>query len=370
MPEPRGSRLRLIFLVLGLALFFGCLEAAQGRYWYAKLPGHRFWPEALARTLPSWLILAALFPMIYTLSRRFPVDARKWPVSLPVHIFGALAFTALHLTGSAWIASLRGVTVGSFDEAAWNFFSRYTVTDFFMYGALAGIVQIAHQTGEIRRREQTLARLQADLAEARLAALRNQLNPHFLFNTLNSISALALTGDRETLVRAVDALSGLLRIVLNESGGATTSLSVEIEFLDRYCEIQAIRFGNRLVLEREVEDAALLAEVPTLVLQPLVENAVTHGVGASPGPGRVMIRARREQDWLHLEVADSGPGFRDPLGTAGSGLGLAITRARLSHLYGESYEFDCRNPPEGGALVVIRIPWSQARLPETLRLRA
>jgi len=361
-PQKRHPRLRFALAVLGVALGLGLIESAQGRFLRFYLTDREFWPEALARTLPSWLIMAALFPMVYWLARRFTFTAGRWRISLPVHIVGGLVFAYVHMGGAAIVAGLRHVTVVSIQQAFFNYIEKYTMVDFFMYGALVGMVQIAQHRSEIRERERIESSLRADLAEARLAALRHQLHPHFLFNTLNSISALALTGDRDTLVRAVDSLSSLLRTLLDQTDRATTTLAAEMEFLDRYCEIQSIRFGDRLQIVREIESEALAADVPALILQPLVENAMTHGIGTRPGPGWVAIRAHREPHWLRLEVEDSGPGFRDGNGdsdvAAKRGLGLANTRARLEQLYGTRGSFECRNGSQGGALVILRVPWA------------
>jgi LytS/YehU family sensor histidine kinase len=370
-PSKRRQRLKFALAVLGVALAFGILESAQGRFlrWY--LTDREFWPEAFARTIPSWLIMAALFPMVYFLARRFSFSAGGWRIALPVHILGGFVFVFLHLGGSAVVAGLRHVTVVSIQQAFFNYIEKYTMVDFFMYGALVGMVQIAQHRSEIRQREHIESSLRADLAEARLATLRHQLHPHFLFNTLNSISALALTGDRDTLLRAVDSLSSLLRTLLEQNDRATTSLADEMAFLDRYCEIQSIRFGERLTIVREVPEETLGAEVPALILQPLVENAMRHGIESRPGPGWVAIRARREPQWLRLEVEDSGPGFPTAAdGAATAGLGLANTRARLEQLYGSRCVLECSNGSQTGAHVVMRIPWALRSADTTVESRA
>lgn len=408
-PPARSARVRTALLVLAVALLFALLEAAQGRFQYAHIGDREFWPEGLARSLPSWLILAAFYPLVAHLARRHPVDGRHWRAALPLHLVAATACVLARQAGAAWVSSARQGGTPTFHDEFLRFITFYTVIDYFVYGALAAALQIVHQQGELRRRAEIEARLRADLAEARLAALRHQLNPHFLFNTLNSISALALTGDRDTLVRAVDALSDLLRVALEEAPRATGSLAREMAFIDRYAEIQAIRFGGRLALRREIEPAAQGAEVPTLLLQPLVENAMTHGAGASAAPGWVAVRARREGDRLLLEVEDSGPGFpasgaaaaagadagataeaaapgtdvgagagaakigaadigaADTAGAArpgpGAGVGLANTRARLRHLYGDAQSLECGRGAAGGARVTVRLPWRQAADP-------
>jgi len=369
-PGPRFPSPRLWLAVLGGSLLCGLLEGAQGWFQYYDVQPARFWPEALARAVPSWIFLAALFPFVYWAALRFPMDGRHWRRSLPAHLVSGTVFVLLHLGGSAWVAAVRHVTAHTWSEAMLAFVTRFLVTDYAVYGMLVGSIQVWHQWSEIRRRAAVEERLRADLAEARLAALRHQLSPHFLFNTLNSLSALALTGDRETLVRAIDALSAFLRATLEEAPGTTTRFDADLAVLDRYLEIQALRFGDRLTVERDIAPETATVQVPPLVLQPLVENAITYGIAARTGPGRVSIRARREDDRLVIVVSDSGPGFAVENGRAGDGhgvgpsaanghgVGLANTRARLHHLFADRAGLACDNAPDGGARVTVHLPWS------------
>jgi sensor histidine kinase YesM len=201
------------------------------------------------------------------------------------------------------------------------------------------------------------SRLESSLARANLEALRMQLNPHFLFNTLNTISVLALKGERQRVARMLSRLSDLLRLSL-ENDRQTLSLREELDFLERYLEIEEVRFRDRLTIDKDVEEAAYEAEVPSLILQPLVENAVKYGFSQTIGPGRVSITCRVRSGMLELEVADTGPGFPEGKSTSTStGVGIANTRARLEQLYGGNYTMELSNRPEGGALVKIRMPY-------------
>jgi two-component system LytT family sensor kinase len=345
--------------VLGLALVFGMLEAAQGRFLYHDLPNTQFWPEALARSMPSWLVLAVLTPLVFALARAMPLDGRRWPRTLPVHVIAGAVFVVLHLGGAAVAASWRHHWNPAILESLDRFLYRYAAADYFVYWALAGLGHVVHHHAVLRAREVAEAELRASLAEARLTALQGQLNPHFLFNALNAISALALTDDRPRLLQTIDALSGLLRSVLDESANALTSLGGEVRLLDRYLAVQEVRFGDRLRLERTIPDELLDATVPSLLLLPLVENSIVHAVGRTPGPMRVSIRASREGADLCLEVRDSGPGFAagqpDP---HGRGVGIANTRKRLEQLYGVAHAITFGNASSGGAIVSVRLPWT------------
>jgi len=200
------------------------------------------------------------------------------------------------------------------------------------------------------------AQLQAQLAEARMTALRMQINPHFLFNTLHAISTL-VERDPRGVRRMVARLSELLRHTLDGGAEPEVRLEEEFEFLRRYLEIMQVRFQGRLETELAADPAILGALVPNLILQPLVENAIKHGTGELMGTGRIEVGARREGDRLTLTVRDNGPGLRDPEGAVAEGVGLRNTRARLEELYGGEQSLSLR-PAEGGRVVAeIRLPY-------------
>jgi signal transduction histidine kinase len=363
-PLPRWlSGWRLAALVTGLAVTFGVLEAAQGLVIFGHLPASEFWPEALARSMPSWLVLAGLCPALFALAQRLPLHGGRWRLALPVLLLAGMGFVMLHMGGAALAAWVRNNGQVPFGAVFARFFVRYAVMDYFLYAALVSTIQIGAYHQALRERERAESRLRESLSEARLVALRARLDPHFLFNTLNSMSALAMTGERERLVRAIGALSEMLRMLLEESSAPLTTLGTELRLVDRYLEIQAIRFGPRLRVERDVDPATLDVVVPSLILQPLVENAFEHALAVSRSAGWVSIRAQRDASQLRLEVSDDGPGFaggepRDLL--AGPGLGLSTTARRLQELYGDEQALACRARPEGGATVTLRIPWRTA----------
>jgi sensor histidine kinase YesM len=206
------------------------------------------------------------------------------------------------------------------------------------------------------------SRLETSLTRAHLESLRMQLNPHFLFNTLNTVSVLAMKGERQRVVRMLTMLSDLLRLALDQAE-PQVPLREELEFLDRYLEIEQVRFGERLILRRDIDPAALDAEVPSLLLQPLVENAIRHGIARRPGAGRIDLTVRRTAGRLVITVADTGRGFTAEALRGQHGIGLANTRARLEQLYGDRQSLVLENAEEGGGIVRITLPFAQAAEP-------
>jgi sensor histidine kinase YesM len=230
------------------------------------------------------------------------------------------------------------------------------------YGSIVGVYHAIEYAHRLRERERVAAvlalktsRLEAGLARANLEALRMQINPHFLFNTLNAISVLALKGEKHTVVRTLTLLSDLLRISLEHSE-QLVPLRDEVSFLERYLEIEQTRFRDRLSVRILVPEELLDAEVPSLVLQPLVENAIRHGIAKKPGAGRIEVSARAVGDRLELVVQDNGPGIHESPERAGMGIGMANTRARLEQLYAGEQLLELENAPEGGARVRMVLP--------------
>ncbi len=226
-------------------------------------------------------------------------------------------------------------------------------------GATAGFdFYRRYREGELRA-----SQLTAQLAKARLQALQMQLHPHFLFNTLNSISTL-VHRDPEAADRMIARLSELLRMTLEDGGVQEVPLQKELEFLDRYLEIERTRFADRLTICMEIAPETLAARTPYFILQPLVENAIRHGVATRSRPGRVVVRSRRQDGMLVLEVQDDGPGLAmeasGGVGKPKNGVGVSSTRARLEQLYGSSQQFELKNGADGGAIAVISFPFQTA----------
>ena len=301
------------------------------------------WRYTLTMAVTEWYVWAALTPLVAWLARRYRIFVLVL-VGLPV------AFVKVSLT-----RVLRGVTRGGE-----NYFQISDLTtQYLIYAAIVAGTHAWLYYREAQHRELRTSQLEALLAETRLQMLSMQLQPHFLFNTLNTIAELV--HDRpDAAERMIGGLSHLLRETLHAGLVDRVPLDQELALLDRYVEIQRGRFGDRLDVQVSVGDAAARhALVPSLLLQPLVENAIKYGIGAKAGAGRIEISAGRAGDRLWLEVRDDGSGV--PAGDVKEGVGLGNCRARLQTMYGvHGHELTIANRPGGGAVVRISLPWQMA----------
>jgi hypothetical protein len=313
-------------------------------------------PYALYNIILFWTTYAALVPCVLFLTEKYRLDLQSWRRKLLIHTGAAMTFAYLHTSFNAVLNPRRLLTHAPLAPTLVRVVTINFPIDFLAYWAIIGIAYALHFYSRSQQRELAAAQLQADLAEARLRSLRAQLNPHFLFNTLNAISALALRGEGKAVARALSRLTDLLRIGLNERYPKIITLGKELELIDNYLEIQRLLFGDRLTIERNIDPGAIGAEVPCLILQPLVENAVVHGVSRDSGASRIRIAASRDDETLRLQVADSGSGFGSPQADR-TGIGLAGTQARLEHHYGADQSIEYSRSTEGGACVTISIPF-------------
>jgi len=225
-----------------------------------------------------------------------------------------------------------------------------------IYGLFVAVYYAIDNYRRFRERELRSAQLEAQLARAELQLLGMRLHPHLLFNTIHSISAL-MHRDVEAADRMMGALGDLLRAVLRSAEAQEVSLAEELRLLGRYVDVMQIRFGGRLRVIFDIDPGAHEALVPCLLLQPVVENAILHGIAPTSTAGWVEIRARREDGSLRLTVRDDGPGVPDPPARPREGIGLSSTRARLRQLYGAAHRFELANHPSGGAQVTISVPF-------------
>lgn len=311
--------------------------------------GHSF-GRILFYQVVVWSMWAFLTPWLFGLARRvplFPFDLRRWLV----HCGVMLPVVAAHVIW--WIATT--IAIRPYDAMTQTHFGAYfpktAVAQFPLEVVIYFAVIAVGHVVELRSRT---ARLEQSLAGARLHALELQIQPHFLFNTLNAISALVRARKNEEAVEVVAGLSDLLRYTLDHAGDGRVTLEQEIAMTQRYLEIQRVRFPDRLEVAIDIDDAARRGAVPTLILQPLAENAIRHGIARSAGAGRVELRACRRGGALEIEIFNTGQ-----LTAAPRGIGLSNTEERLRQLYPGQHRFELRNE-RGGVVARISIPWSEA----------
>ena len=311
------------------------------------------WRQAVSYALGDWYVFAVLSIPVIWLARRFDFESGNRARSLAVHLPGSVAFSLTYMVLRAWIG--RWQSEASFAEAFLPLLVKTWHFNLLIYWVIVAVTFAFNYYRKYRERELRAVELEKRLAQAKLQALQMQLNPHFLFNTLHSISAL-MHQNVEAADRMITRLSDLLRTALDSSDTQEVTLRQELEFLQRYLEIEQTRFGSRLTVKTDIAPDTLDARVPNLILQPLVENAIRHGIEPHAKPGRVELRAQRDADMLVLEVCDTGAGLGGN-GPAEEGVGLSNTRARLRTLYGEAHRFELRDAPGGGWRVWLTIPF-------------
>ncbi|HEX5760855.1 MAG TPA: histidine kinase [Thermoanaerobaculia bacterium] len=309
--------------------------------------------EAAAHFAP-W---AALTPLVLRLARQWPLLGPGWPARLLLHaaagagiallqvlVHGALDYGLIHGAADGWQGLAARVV---------RLFSRTYYANLLVYLALVVGAAVAEQSRRARVRE---AELERGLTQAQLDMLRLQLQPHFMFNALNTISSLVMD-DPAAAQRMIARLADLLRRALDPANAGEVPLAGELESARAFLAIEEVRFGERLEVLIASDPEAEAALVPGLLLQPLLENAIRHGIARRPGAGRLELRVERRGEWLRLSVWDDGPGSETP---PRPGIGLSNVTARLERLYGGRHRFAFAAPPRGGTEVVVEVPWRPA----------
>lgn len=329
--------------------------------------------QMLVWELPYWLLWAGLAPAVFLFTRRFPIDRERWFRNSMLHIGACVILSIAHRAIYLIIGWLLHVAAYQNLSSIPDLYSSDILfnlpTGFMSYGTIFLVSYVIDYYRRHQEEELNISRLKAELAqaqlrvtEAQLQALKMQLHPHFLFNTLNSISAL-LDEDVDAADQMLARLGDFLRLTLENPGAQEVTLQEELEFLRCYLEIEHVRFHDRLTVSMQIEPEALDARVPNLILQPIVENAIRHGIVSRIAPGQIEISAKRSGGTLQLQVKDNGPGLHRGEASSGrikEGLGLANTRARLEQLYRAAHRFEMSDAPEGGLQVTLEVPFVTA----------
>ena len=316
------------------------------------------WGQAVGWSLGDWYVWAVMSLPIVQLARRFRFDDVKWGRNVAIHLAASaicsLGYMALR-AGVGQVQSRWGGTPVSFAETFSPLLFKTFHFNLLIYWVIVSVSHAFDYYRQMQERELRAAELEKRLAQARLQTLQMQLNPHFLFNSLHAISAL-VHKDADLADQMITRLSDLLRYALESTDAQEVPLRQELDFLRRYLEIEQTRFGDRLAVRLEMAPETLDALVPNLLLQPLVENAIRHGIEPRAKPGQIELRSRCEGGQLKLEVRDNGVGL-SPGRKLEEGVGLSNTRARLEQLYGDRHRFALSEGPDGGLAVCLELPF-------------
>ena len=360
--ERRRIRWALIFLcwtVIGL--FFAGRNIVSAISRGAPIA----WARGVCFEVIYWLTWGLFTPVIFSFARRYRIQNRR-PARSAMALLGfGLLVAPLQVATEASISLL--IAWRLLHHPREEILQRIALmpriiliesfTGLVTYAVIVGVFYAFDYYQKFRERELRAAQLEGRLAQAELQNLKTQLQPHFLFNTLHAISVL-MQENVPAANRMLVRLSELLRMTLESAGAQEVTLKQEMEFVRRYLEIEQTRFQDRLSVKILVDPAALDARAPSLLLQPLVENALRHGVSRRVGAGLLEIRAQREGSKLRLQVRDNGPGLQtDADRSLVKGVGLSNTRARLDQLYGSAHSFEIGNAEDGGVLVTVTIPF-------------
>ena len=320
------------------------------------------WGQAVGWSLGDWYVWAVMSLPIVQLARRFRFDDVKWGRNVAIHLAASaicsLGYMALR-AGVGQVQSRWGGTPVSFAETFSPLLFKTFHFNLLIYWVIVSVSHAFDYYRQMQERELRAAELEKRLAQARLQTLQMQLNPHFLFNSLHAISAL-VHKDADLADQMITRLSDLLRYALEVTDAQEVPLRQELDFLRRYLEIEQTRFGDRLAVRLEIAPETLDALVPNLLLQPLVENAIRHGIEPRAKPGQIELRSRCEGGQLKLEVRDNGVGL-SPGRKLEEGVGLSNTRARLKQLYGDRHRFALSEGPGGGLAVCLELPFHAQR---------
>ena len=345
---------------MGIFTVLGTMLAVQVYYMSRAEGSHPVFLEVLRRCLMSFWIYGLLTPPVLWLCWRYPIERGRFISRLALHTVASLVFTAVNVSLTLASGPIRyeGKVV-PLSFILWR--NRFLFLAFDntvnTYAPIAFAAHMMLYYRRLREREARSMQLEGKLAKAQLSMLKMQLQPHFLFNTLNTISALTRDnplGAEDMLVR----LSDLLRQTLDNDAEPEVPLRAELQFIGHYLEIEQVRFADRLHISIDSSPDTLDALVPNMLLQPLVENALRHGIGRKAQGGHLEVRSRKDADNLLICVQDSGPGF--PNGASGAlaeGIGISNTRSRLEHLHPGNHRITFTNALDGGAVVTLRIPF-------------
>ena len=347
------------------AIWFAiALFDATQTVWAMRAEGmHHAWPQLFLTLLLSWLPWALATPIVLRLGQRY--SPLGWvPQNWLIHLAGWASIGVVYATWTAWLETLMNPWAkpsgpGNFLDLSFYKFYEGVLSSLILYFSILAVGYVLDSRERLARHQMETARLNEQLSREQLNALRRQIEPHFLFNALNAIAGLVREGRNDTAVSMIAGLSDVLRRLVEDSTRQEAPLAEEMEFLEKYLEIQKMRFGDRLRLTMNVPPELLQTPVPRLILQPMVENAVKHGIEKSAQGGAVHIAAFRNNGMLTLSVYNDGPGLLVDWERATSGIGITNVRSRLQRLYGDAFQLSLHNHGSGGVEASVSIPYRE-----------
>jgi hypothetical protein len=362
--KPSQSKLQRWLWILSVWMGFGLVDAMQTVFVMRAEGMHHAWAKLFLISMLSWLPWALATPLVMQLGQRFPVirsgSAKTWLVHLASCAAISLAFCAW----TSWLDVLLNpfaYASGSppFGNILFDKFYNGILSALLLYAAILAVHYALDSRARLAYQQTETARLNEQLLKAQLDALRRQIEPHFLFNTLNAVTGLVREGKNETAVSMIAELSDFMRRVLEDSTRQEVPLVEEMDFAQKYLEIQKVRFVDRLQLSVEVPEELLRAQVPSLILQPMVENAIKHGIAKRVQGGAIRIAASRSDGTLTLSVSNDGPSLPAGWETSHRGIGISNMRTRLQGLYGDAFALRLQNQEWGGVEVSISVPFKE-----------
>ena len=361
-PSVRSLAATLAFVWLGFAIYT-VLQQVSGLLTFRNFTTH-FVEHLVFLTVYFWLPWLLFAPLVAAGSARFPIRPDNWPKALLAHSLMLLAIAIAHGLGIAFPYHYLGApgtpmaTYQPWQHAGHFLFGDdMLLFDSVVYAVFAATLNIRNFHQIVRQQELDASRLNQRLAELRLQTLRMQIDPHFLFNALNAIAVLIKKGDNERAEKTIGLLSSFFRHTLESSDRHWVALEEELELVRQFIAIAQVRFGDRLAVTQHCDASVRATPVPAMLLQPLVENAVTHGFGDKVGPCSLKLACRADGDRLAIEIVDDGVGGRfytDP--KFEEGVGLKNVRGRLEQMYGREQSFSLTSAPGAGTRIEIRVP--------------
>src|SRR2546423_9635151 len=339
-------------LVFAVWTFLAVFSSAQSAVYFLQRGKPIVWREMLSYRFADWYTCALFTPLFFWLARRYPIDRRTWRTALPLTLVATSVCVVLKYSLLVPLEHVLGLGEGLTIAGA---LSRNFASESMAFWAMLDITHAFESTRRYREREIAAADLRTRLSEAQLEALRSQIHPHFLFNTLHSISTL-MHRDVDAADSMLARLSDLLRLTIKHRGENEIALRDELSLADHYLAIMSIRFGDRLTVERLIEPDTLDGLVPQFLLQPLLENALQHGVATTAGPALIEISARAGAGRLIVAVTDNGRGGPSANRGERHGIGLSNTRLRLEQLYGRDQSLTLVKLPERGTRHAVEMP--------------